>query len=242
VRLVDHFAATGDRLFRWRSYLPLALVPLFLVSFIGLGYPFGSHAAGLAWEVGCFLIASVGLAIRLVTVGTAPRGTSGRNTRHQKATVLNTTGPYAVVRHPLYLANYLIALGLSLFSRTWYLPLIVSLATLLYYERIAAREEAFLEERFGADFRQWAARVPALLPRFTSYVPPTRPFDWRRALGREFYAVGELTTAFFVADILEDFAARREIELDPLWTTVFVAGALFFLTLWALKKTGRLRT
>ena len=37
VRLADHFSATGDVLFRWRSYLPLVLVPLFLVSFIGLG-------------------------------------------------------------------------------------------------------------------------------------------------------------------------------------------------------------
>jgi protein-S-isoprenylcysteine O-methyltransferase Ste14 len=241
VRLADHFSATGDVLFRWRSYLPLVLVPLFLVSFIGLGYPFGSHVAGLVWESGCFVVAAIGLAIRLVTVGTAPRGTSGRNTRHQKAAVLNTTGPYSVVRHPLYLANYLIALGLSLFSRTWYLPLIVSLATLLYYERIAAREEAFLEERFGEKFRGWAARVPALVPRFSGYVPPARPLDWRRTFGREFYAVGELTTAFFVADVLEDFAATGEIEFDPVWTTVFVAGALFFLVMWTLKKTGRLR-
>jgi len=59
--------------------------------------------------------------------------------------------------------------------------------------------------------------------------------------GREFYAVGELTTAFFVADVLEDFAATGEIEFDPVWTTVFVAGALFFLVMWTLKKTGRLR-
>jgi protein-S-isoprenylcysteine O-methyltransferase Ste14 len=241
VRLADHFSATGDVLFRWRSYLPLLIVPLFLVSFIGLDYPFGSHAAGLAWELGCFALAGLGLAIRLVTVGTAPRGTSGRNTRQQKATVLNTTGSYSVVRHPLYLGNSLIALGLSLFSRTWYLPLIVSLATLLYYERIAAREEAFLEERFGEPFREWAARVPALIPRFSGYVPPAQPLDWRRPLGREFYAVGELTTAFFVGDILEDLSATGGIEFDPVWTTVFVAGALFFLVMWTLKKAGRLR-
>ena len=53
--------------------------------------------------------------------------------------------------------------------------------------------------------------------------------------------MGELTTAFFVADVLEDFAATGEIEFDPVWTTVFVAGALFFLVMWTLKKTGRLR-
>ena len=83
--------------------------------------------------------------------------------------------------------------------------------------------------------------MPARVPRFAGYVPPARAFDWRRTLGREFYAVGQLTTAFFVADILEDFSASGAIELDPVWTTVFVAGALFFLVMWTLKKAGRLR-
>jgi protein-S-isoprenylcysteine O-methyltransferase Ste14 len=239
-RLADHFPATGNFLFRWRSYLPLVLVPVFLPSFLGLGYPFGSHAAGFAWEIGCFAISSLGVVIRLLTVGTSPRGTSGRNTRGQKAVVLNTTGLYSVVRHPLYLANYLVGLGMSLFSRTWYLPLIVSLATLLYYERIAAREEEFLEERFGEEFRRWAARVPAMLPRFSNYQPAAIPFDWRRALRREFYVVVEMTTVFFVLDIVEDFSVHGRLEIDPIWATVAIAGALSFATIWTLKKTGRL--
>jgi protein-S-isoprenylcysteine O-methyltransferase Ste14 len=237
MRLIDHFPATGEFLFRWRSYLPLVLVPLFLASFLGLGYPRASHALGLAWEIGCFAISALGLALRLLTVATSPRGTSGRNTRRQKASVLNTTGPYSVVRHPLYLANYLIGVGLSLFSRTWFLPIIVSLATLLYYERIAAREEEFLEGRFGPDFRRWAARVPAMIPRFSGYAPAAA-FNGRRALGREFYAVAQTTTAFFVLDVLEDLAATGQVKLDPLWTATFVAGALFFAVMWTLKKLG----
>ena len=141
MRLADRLSATGDVLFRWRSWLPLLLLPLFLASFPGLGYPGGSHRLDLVWELACFSVAALGIAGRLLTSGTAPRGTSGRNTREQKAAALNTTGPYSVVRHPLYLGNYLIGLGLSLFTRTWFLPVIVSLAALLYYERIAAREK-----------------------------------------------------------------------------------------------------
>ena len=161
MKLVEQLGQSGDLLFRWRSWLPLLLLPLFVASFQGLAYPLGSHRLDLLWEISCFAVSVLGLAVRVVTVGTSPRGTSGRNTRAQKAAVLNTTGPYSVVRHPLYLANYLIALGMSLFSRTWFLPVIVSLATILYYERIAAREEGFLELRFGDAFRRWAARVPA---------------------------------------------------------------------------------
>jgi len=241
LRLADRFSETGDFLFRWRSYLPLVLLPLFLASFLGPRYPLGSDRGSLVWELACFAISTLGLAIRVLTVGTSPRGTSGRNTREQKAAALNTTGPYSVVRHPLYVGNYLIALGLSLFSRTWYLPVIVSLATLLYYERIAAREESFLEARFGAEFRRWAARVPALVPRLSGYQPAAKPFDWRRALRREFYAVATITTAFFVLDLTEDLVATGRVMIDPVWAAVGLAGGVLFAAMWILKKTGWLR-
>ncbi len=57
------------------------------------------------------VISFFGLALRVIVVGHAPYGTSGRNTREQVADTLNTTGMYSIVRHPLYLANYLIILG-----------------------------------------------------------------------------------------------------------------------------------
>ena len=241
MRIVDRFSATGDVLFRWRSWLPLLLLPLFLASFPPRGSALASPRLDLVWELGCFAVSALGVAVRLLTVGSAPRGTSGRNTRSQKAAVLNTTGPYSVVRHPLYLGNYLIGLGMSLFTRTWYLPVIVSLAALLYYERIAAREEQFLESRFGEDFRQWAARVPATVPRLAGWRPPAVPFSWSRAIDREFYAIAEVAVAFFVLDVVEDWTAQRGPALDPVWTTVAAAGALFFVAMW-LRKHRRSRT
>jgi len=177
-----------------------------------------------------------GLAVRMFTVGTAPHGTSGRNTRAQKAEALNTTGAYSLVRHPLYVGNYLIALGLSFFSRTWFLPVIISLASLVYYERIAAREEEFLEEKFGEEFQIWASRVPAVIPSFRDYVPPALPFSWGKALGQEFYGLFAITTAFFVLDVMEGFWATGRINFDPLWSSVFVLSALFFAVMRTLKK------
>jgi protein-S-isoprenylcysteine O-methyltransferase Ste14 len=238
MKLADRFSATGDLLFRWRSWLPLLLLPLFLASFPGLAYPFGSHRLDLAWELSCFAVSALGMAVRLLTVGTAPRGTSGRNTRRQKASALNTTGLYSLVRHPLYLGNYLIGLGMSLFTRTWFLPIIVSLAALLYYERIAAREEQFLEARFGDAFRAWAARVPAAVPRLEAWRPPALPFRWSRALDREFYAIAEVAVAFFVLDVLEDWTVHGALALDPVWSVVGAAGALFFAVMWVRKKLG----
>jgi protein-S-isoprenylcysteine O-methyltransferase Ste14 len=240
MKLADHFTGAGTFLFRWRGSLPLLLVPAFAASFFGPRLALASRGQVLAWEMGCFLIAMAGVGIRLLTVGTAPRGTSGRNTREQKADTLNTTGPYSVVRHPLYLGNYLIALGLACVSRTWYLPVIVTLAALLYYERIAAREEQYLEEKFGDAFRSWADQVPAVFPRLARYRAPALPFRWKVALAREFYALFLVTAAFLVLDALESYVATGRPRPDGVWTAMFLAGAIFFAVMRTLKKRGRL--
>ena len=87
MKLVEQMGQTGDILFRWRSWLPLLLLPLFVASFSG-GHPTGSPSFEFWWEVACFAVSMVGLVLRVITVGTAPRGTSGRNTREQKAALI----------------------------------------------------------------------------------------------------------------------------------------------------------
>lgn len=240
MRILDHLPRTGEFLFRWRSYLPLLLIPMFLGSFIGATYPFDSHAVDLAWELGCFFFSMTGLALRGYVVGTAPRGTSGRNTRAQKALLLRTTGPYSVVRHPLYVANALIALGMASFSRTWFLPVIVTLAALVYYERIATREEKFLEERFGDEFRRWVTRVPAMVPTFSSYEPSASPFVWRKAVRQECFGVAIVGGSFFLMELVQDLAVNGRLMLDPVWTVIFVLSMLLFTVTWILRKRGLL--
>lgn len=243
MKIVEHLPLAGDFFFKRRSYLPFLFLPVVAASFIGFSYPYGSHAFDLVWEVGCFFISMAGVALRAFTVGTAPAGTSGRNTRAQKARALNTTGPYSVVRHPLYVGNYLIALGISLFPRAWFLPIMMSLAFLLYYERIAAREEEFLARKFGDEFRAWASSVPAMIPHFGGYRPPALPFSWRVALGREYHGLFGVIAAMFILDVAGEAMISRRISFDPLWTAMFLLGALFFVTVRFLKKrTSVLKT
>ena len=153
--IAEDLTTTGDVLFRWRSYMPLVLVPLFLFSIADDRPPRRS-----AWELFCFAVALSGLSLRAFVVGTAPHGTSTRGTRRPTADSLSTLGAYSIVRHPLYLANTLVALGCSLLSGTWYLPLIVVLLSFIYHERIAAREEAFLQTRSATAFARGRPRCP----------------------------------------------------------------------------------
>ncbi len=216
------------------------LFPIILLSFIRFSYPFGYHLFDLLWEIGCFLIPFLGLSVRVLTVGTVPHGTSGRSLRKRRADVLNTTGMYSLVRHPLYLGNYFIALGISLFPRTWFLPIIVSLAFMLHYERVIFSEEEYLESKFGDEFRAWAARIPIIIPRFKSYQPPKLSFSWKAALGREFYGLFGIIGIFFVLDIIGDFIVNKKIGFDPFWAPLFIIGLVFFLTMEILKKKTHL--
>ena len=101
-----------------------------------------------------------------MTVGYVPRGTSGRNTRKQVAEVLNTTGMYSVVRHPLYVGNFIMWLGISLFFHLWWFTLLIALIFWVYYEKIMYAEEAFLEEKFGEQFLALGRKNPAFYPSF----------------------------------------------------------------------------
>ena len=81
----------------------------------------------------------------------------------QRSNTLATTGPYARIRHPQYVAFVLILLG---FLLQW--PTLLTLAMfpilLIMYARLAITEEAEMRKRFGAEFEAYAARTPRFLP------------------------------------------------------------------------------
>ena len=107
----------GNQLFRYRGFVPvLFAIVAFSIQLIDTHEQWGfSEFEGLA----LFLVV-FGHLIRALTVGHRSMQTSGRNRSHQVAEVLNTSGMYSVVRHPLYLANILIWVGwTTLLSIPW---------------------------------------------------------------------------------------------------------------------------
>ena len=214
--------------------MPLVLVPLFVLSVIDDRAP-----TPFAWELVCFAVAVSGLLARAFVVGTAPQGASTRGTRRPTAESLSTRGAYSVMRHPLYVANTLVALGCSMLSGTWYLPLIVILLSFVYHERIAAREEAFLLATFGDSFRAWAHDVPAMIPAFAKYRSADVPFQLQKVLIQESHGLCAIGTAFLVLDTIEDSVRLGDFRVDPVWLGVFIATLVPFLVVAAVKKTGR---
>ncbi|HXW56688.1 MAG TPA: isoprenylcysteine carboxylmethyltransferase family protein [Candidatus Cybelea sp.] len=74
------------------------------------------------------------------------------------------SGPYRVVRHPLYSGIILAAAGLSLCVRTWS-SLLGIVFLVACFERRAVEEDALLSREFGAEFESYRERTGRLLPR-----------------------------------------------------------------------------
>jgi protein-S-isoprenylcysteine O-methyltransferase Ste14 len=240
--LRNHLELSGSWLFRHRSYLPLVLLPIFLTCLASSKYLGNSHEINEIWQDICMGVSFFGLALRILIVGHAPYGTSGRNTREQVANTLNTTGLYSVVRHPLYLANYIIFVGFALEFHIWWLALLTSTIYALYYERIMLAEEAFLRQRFGDEFEKWAAVTPAFIPKFHGWKPFEVPFCWRTVLQREYNAFFLIVSVFFVLDLVGDSITEGRLKIDPTWFIIFISGFLIFAALRTLKKRTGLLT
>ncbi len=237
--LRDRLHVDGNFLFRWRSFLPILMVPVALFAMTqaaDLDRSFG-EGAERAWDFFCLAISFAGLGVRVLTVGFVPGRTSGRNTREQRAERLNTTGLYATVRNPLYVGNFLVFLGYLLATKVWWLVVVAAVVYWIYYRRIIAAEESFLRGRFGAEFESWAARTPAILANPARWRRPDMPFSWRTVLRREyvtFYSIVTILTGIKLADAL--ILARGARAEDPFWIWFFGIGTAIFLGLRVVKK------
>jgi protein-S-isoprenylcysteine O-methyltransferase Ste14 len=98
-------------------------------------------------------------------------GYTGTTTRADRVTApeLVTAGPYAHVRNPLYVGNFITAAGLTLAftgglsgTKRAVLAALGLGSMLAVYATIVPHEEAFLARAFGDDYADYQARVPAL--------------------------------------------------------------------------------
>jgi len=188
--LLESFERSGNWLFRYRSYLPLIIfIPGSVMVIRTELYPstFFLQETPLEapFEKFCLAVSLLGLLIRAYTVGFTPKNTSGRNVSGQVAESLNTTGMYSMVRHPLYLGNFFMWLGVALLTGNIWFLVSFMLFFVLYYERIMFAEEQFLLRKFGQEYNEWANRTPAFIPAFRKYIPNNQKFNLKKVIKKE---------------------------------------------------------
>jgi protein-S-isoprenylcysteine O-methyltransferase Ste14 len=180
----------GAWVFRQRSWTP---VPLALI-LLAVNW----HRLHAAWLFGLgVLVVLTGLGVRYW--GVSHIGTISR-TRAARLGPLMTAGPYALVRNPLYVGNFLIWTGFVLASGLlWMLP-VAWIVFALQYSAIARFEEAALIRHFGEAYHAYARVVPRWLPNLARLSTARRTsgaHGWREVCFSErgtLIAAGAMTT------------------------------------------------
>ncbi|HYR95642.1 MAG TPA: isoprenylcysteine carboxylmethyltransferase family protein [Candidatus Binatus sp.] len=95
-----------------------------------------------------------------------------------KHATLTTSGPYAVIRHPLYLGSVVVAAGLLVAAHSWLAAIFVAAYLAVFYPLAMRREEEKLGRRHGPVFEEYAARVSGLRPRSMRAGVSTWQFSW----------------------------------------------------------------
>lgn len=177
-----------DTLFRIRGVTPLP--------FLSAGVIWADPHSALIAIGGILCLAGEGLRISALRhAGGATR------TRNVGAPELVTSGPYAYVRNPLYLANMLLYSGFALASGALqpYLTIAAILFFAWQYGMIISLEEATLTTLFGEPYARYCSTVPRFLPTLFSFgerrPPRYRPSE---ALREERSTLTGLTAAWTI--------------------------------------------
>lgn len=101
----------------------------------------------------------------------------------ERAREVTQTGPYALMRHPLYVGSFCIAIAFAIAMGLALLPPLVAVAFVVMYVPKAMREEEWLRKRFGAAYAEYAERVGPVFPRRLPSIAHARSFRWSRVLG-----------------------------------------------------------
>lgn len=98
------------------------------------------------------------------TLGPLWTVTTSKGVRLHREHRLIRQGPYAIVRHPMYLGFWLLVAGTLVIYRTWVLAAYLAVIVMRFVGR-ARMEERALAEAFGRDWTDYAGHVPMLIPR-----------------------------------------------------------------------------
>jgi protein-S-isoprenylcysteine O-methyltransferase Ste14 len=228
--------AVGQWLFQHRCFMPAFFALLFIPALNHFQFPQNSHLLQIYWELVCLGISLLGLAVRVMTVAYISEPSSGRELSTPKAEHLNTTGIYSLVRHPLYIGNLIIWLGVVSMMRLWWLSLAIILLSLGYHRLIIGAEESYLGNRFGQVYLEWAQKTPALIPSFRNWAPPEYPFSMAMVLRREYSGLFQVIAVFCFMNAALNYVQLDVWAIDLIFRYLLAATVLICGPIWYIVK------
>ena len=116
-----------------------------------------------------------------------------------EADFLNTSGPYAYMRNPLYVGNFLVDFEICIVFNVWFFYPVYIAEYILLYTIIIPYEEKFLRDKFGSAFDDYKNRTWAIVPKFKKFksIDKVKP-NFKASFRSEFALICLLTGVFFL--------------------------------------------
>lgn len=224
---------TGQFLFKFRSFTPLPLMAAVFLFFrpqsCGALDPF------LIW--GGLVVSFLGEIIRIMAVGFAYTGTSGRE-NYLRADDLNRTGIYSIVRNPLYIGNVLMFSGLLIVFANWWALLFFNIFLITQYYFIILSEENYLKQKYGLQFDDYCATIRRIIPKFNTYNKPARPFDGRKVFFKENDSIFNMLMVFIIILAFRESSILNSVPHK----TYLITAAAILVGVYAIIKVMKKRT
>jgi hypothetical protein len=140
----------------------------------------------------------------------------------------------------MYVGNGLLVVGCAIILNAPAFYLLTVPLTFFAYASIIAAEEAYLRDKFGAEFDAYCARVNRIVPRLSGFSRAVEgmTFDWRGVLVKEyntlFFGIMQIIALCFV----DDFLIEGERALPALQDALLYLApwVVLYVVVWALKK------
>jgi protein-S-isoprenylcysteine O-methyltransferase Ste14 len=234
----------GNFLFHYRNKLfPVVLLSLF---FIFRPKLLGGDLQLDRWlDAAGVLVALAGQVLRVAVIGYVYIIRGGKNERIY-AEDLVTGGFFSHSRNPLYLGNILVLFGLFMIHNNPWVYIVGIPFFVIGYVAIVAAEEAYLREKFGAAYDDYARDVPRWFPRLKGLRASIgdMTFNWRRVVLKEYGSTFAWTLGAIVLMTAETliYSSYRENAtfLNTLWACLGLL-TIAYGTVRYLKLTRRLR-
>ncbi len=224
----------GNFLFKHRSLTPIPLIILVFIIF----RPIDLGKKNILINLVGLLISLLGEIVRIIAVGYAHKGTSGRES-YLRADRLNISGIYSIVRNPLYIGNFFIFTGLVIVFFNIFAVFTFVIFLILQYYFVILAEESFLKEKYGLEYEIYCQQVNRIIPTFRGYKKNQNPFNLKKVVFKENDSVFNMLVMYLLVLLYKEKVFSGIIRNPFLYIIPGVVLSIVYIVVKVIKKRKR---
>jgi protein-S-isoprenylcysteine O-methyltransferase Ste14 len=183
---------------KFRDYHQYLAYPVIILSLLFFSPTFvkSDHMLDEFLDVFGVAVACAGQALRIWTRGT-----------NRKVPGVRSFGPYRFIRHPLYVGNFLIALGLLIVFHAPQAYFVILPFLAFVYSTAAEEKDDRLAKKWGAAYTAYRAKVPRFVPWFGRVLKggQSSSFDLWQGLSKESKSLCGILAGALALEVYADF-------------------------------------